>query len=198
MSASTATERRPAADQLVAGEAGNGTFDDVAWHRRVLSDACVGTHASSAGRSAAAGRRRRTTCRDQVGVADSAAMARPRAASRAASVAQRGARPRPSDAASSLRRSRSPSVAAERERLLEALAARVEPAGASGHVAQRGERVRLEQPLAGLAVERDALFEHGARLLRPVQPRQGHAEAVEDQPFLRRSPARATRSSAAS
>ena len=47
-----------------------------------------------------------------------------------------------------------------------------------------GEGVRLEQRLTGAMIQGDALFEHGPRFLGPVQLRERHAEAVQDEPFL--------------
>src|ERR1044072_2088731 len=52
-------------------------------------------------------------------------------------------------------------------------------------MSEAGERVRLEQALAGRVIECGTLFERGARLFGPVEARQRHAEAVQDQAFLR-------------
>src|SRR5262245_7517738 len=70
-------------------------------------------------------------------------------------------------------------------RLLEPLRRASRVAGGQRHVTERRERVRLELTRADGPAEREAFLEDGARFVRPGEPGQRGAKAVQDYHLVR-------------
>jgi len=69
--------------------------------------------------------------------------------------------------------------ATQLQRLSKALDCSGEPSARDLHVAQCSQRVSLQKPLTGLAVEKNALFERCSGLIVTIEARQRDSEAVQ-------------------